>query len=154
MLESEVESLIPLVCGGVEIMQLLLVGHRIPSSVSLPVTIYVVGLRQKVDYDVTRQNPNESPISSAVEWCVVWPRLVIHEMDATDTSLTGTIDIGCDDASRLDEHVITCGGYGSRPYGVGVSRVPPHLDGMCYSNRTCQTSTCLREHSPGDLPFG
>jgi hypothetical protein len=96
MLESEVQPLVPFIRCCVQILNSLLGCHSLPLSVTLAVTTDVIGLDERVQYNVHANNRQELFVTT-----VVIGRIV------------GAVNVGTDDTGSLDEHVVASCGDGS-----------------------------------------
>lgn len=56
MLEAEVQSLVTLILGCGQVLQLLLLRHRVPLLVPGLVAPYVIDLHQEIEADVAAEN--------------------------------------------------------------------------------------------------
>ena len=104
MLKSEVQPLIPLISRVFQILKSLVSRHRVPDLVALAIAIDIVHLRQAVQNYVETQDPEQLAVTSSIKRRIVC-----------------SIHIRRYDPARLDEHVITGCGNGTRAYAVRVA---------------------------------
>lgn len=70
--ESKVQSLIPLIRCRFQVLQLLVLSHRIPLGVTALVAPHIVGLGQEIQSDIHHGNAEEGPITAIVIGCIIW----------------------------------------------------------------------------------
>lgn len=93
MSESEIQSAVPDVLGGVEVVLLLRWRHSVPHTVSLLVAPDVIQLRPRIE-------DNEVETANGYEYAIATP---------ISRSVIRLIDIGCDHGAQLHEHVVQRG---------------------------------------------
>lgn len=72
MFESEVQSLVAcILCSG-EILEFLLLIHRIPLGISGLVPLDIVELDQQVQEDIHNTNSQQLLVAAVVIWCVIY----------------------------------------------------------------------------------
>ena len=139
MLEPEVQSLVAQVRGCGEVLHPLLGGHGTPFRVSLLVPVDIICLHQAVQHNVHGEYAEQLLVSASVQRRVVWMEqlatvslsVVLYlksHRRRVGKKLTGSVHIRRNDGAGLHKHVVAGGGHGTGPDGVGVPRVPCHLD--------------------------
>ena len=113
MSESKINPLIPLICCSFEILQSLLLRPTPPNPFPSVILPNIVPLYKGIQNQIHTSNPNQHSITPAVIWFIVI-----------------AVNVWWDDISKLYRHVIECRGDGASSYGICVSWLECHLDGV------------------------
>lgn len=113
MRKPEIQPLIPLIRSRGQIPHPLLLRHRGPLGRPTLIPPHIVELGQDIEPDIQHGQRQQSAVPALVAGRVV-----------------GAVDVRCDDARGLHEHVVQGGGHGARAHCVGVAGVPRYLDGV------------------------
>jgi hypothetical protein len=72
MSKSEVQSLIALILGSCQVMQLLVIRHGVPFLVAALIAPHIVSLGQQIDENIGNNKSNQDTVSSAVARSIIY----------------------------------------------------------------------------------
>ena len=113
MRKSEVQALIALIFGRLQIRLFILPRHGVPNCLSLLVDRHIEDLRTDEQHKIVRTNGNKHLVSAAVQWLIIF-----------------AVDILRDDAAGLYCHIVQSRCNSTCPDGACIARSDGDQDGV------------------------